>query len=207
MDSPLKQNKIRFNFTNRMKLPKNAKLAFEGEIFKVYQWKQKMFDGSHKIFETVVKQDTVVIFATYKNKIVVLKQRQPHTGWFYCTPSGRMDIPGETPKQAAERELLEETGMKSKKLFLWKKITNENDKVKNNVYFFIARDCQLVASQKLDGGEKIIVKLLNFEDFLRLAHLPSKQVNMNETLIDILKAQASKTYKKTFKQAIFGPKP
>ncbi len=34
-----------------MKIPPNAKRVFKGIIFDVYQWQQKMFDGSKETFE------------------------------------------------------------------------------------------------------------------------------------------------------------
>jgi hypothetical protein len=34
-----------------IKTPKGAKLAFRGVVFDVYQWKQRMFDGSYQTFE------------------------------------------------------------------------------------------------------------------------------------------------------------
>src|SRR5258708_26560324 len=92
-----------------MKIPKVAKQVFKEQIFQVYQWQQKMFDGSFKTFEKIKRQDTVVIIPIVGNKIVILKQKQPNTGWYYSEPSGRMDKANESPKAAALRELLEET--------------------------------------------------------------------------------------------------
>ena len=188
-----------------MTLPKSAKRVFKGKIFDVYQWRQKMFDGSYKIFERVKRQDTVIIIATIKNKIVILKQKQPDTGWYYSNPAGRMDIPGEKPLVAAKRELLEETGMVAKKLFLWKKI-KKTGKVIHTVYFYIARDCKKVAEQKLDAGEKIKVELISFEDYLKLTDDPRSHVRayLQESLIDMYKARLYPKYKKYLKKVMFG---
>ena len=188
-----------------MPLPKNAKRVFKGQIFDVYQWRQRMFDGSYKIFERVKRQDTVIIIATVKNKIVILKQKQPGTGWFYCTPSGRMDVPGEKPIEAAKRELLEETGMAAKKNFLWKKYVKPG-KVISTIYFYIARGCQKVSEQKLDAGEKIKIELISFDEYLRLADSPRSHVRayMQESLTDMYKARLDKKYKKYLKRVFFG---
>src|SRR6185503_17025636 len=105
-----------------MAIPKNAKRVFKGIIFDVYQWQQKIYDGSHRTFEKIKRQDTVVVLATTDDKkIIIQKQIQPGYNWFLSSPSGRMDKPGESPRQCALRELLEETGMKPRKIFLWKK--------------------------------------------------------------------------------------
>lgn len=186
-----------------MSIPKHAKRVFKGVIFDIYQWRQKMFDGSYQIFEKATRPDTVIILATHKNKIICLKQKQPNTGWFMSTPSGRMDVPGETPKQAALRELLEETGMKPAKLVLWKKITKQG-KVVSTIHFFIARDCYKVAEQSLDSGEKIQIKLLSFEQFLKLPDDPASAHWLAESIIDMLRARLDKNFKAKYKKMIFG---
>ncbi len=160
-----------------------------------------MFDGSYKIFERVKRQDTVIIIATVKNKVVILKQKQPDTGWFYCTPSGRMDIPGEKPGLAAKRELLEETGMVAKKFFLWKK-EQPPGKVMSTIYFYVARDCGKVSEQKLDSGEKIKVQLISFEDYLKLSDTHPSSLHFS--LIDMYKARLDPKYNKYLKKVIFG---
>ena len=99
-----------------MSTPKNAKRVFNGKIFDVYQWRQKMFDGSYRIFERTRMASSAILIATVGKKIVVLKQKQPDTDWFLTTPSGRLDVPGERPIEAAKRELLEETGMMAKRI-------------------------------------------------------------------------------------------
>ena len=182
-------------------IPKHAKKVFQGDIFSVYQWQQKMFDGSYKTFERAKRQDSVVIIATVKNKIVLLKQMQPGTKWFYCTPSGRMDIPGEKPITAAKRELLEETGMVAKKFFLWKKVESEG-KVSSTIYFYIARDCKKISEQKLDAGEKIKVGFITFDEYLKLSDNP--QSHIGESVNDMFKARLDKKYKNYLKKTIFG---
>ena len=184
-----------------MGIPKQAKKVFQGEIFSIYQWPQKMFDGSYKIFERAKRQDTVIIIATVKNKIVLLKQRQPGTSWFYCTPSGRMDIKGEKPLVAAKRELLEETGMVAQKVFLWKK-REKKGKVISTIYYYIAQNCKKITEQSLDNGEQIKVKLISFTEFTNLVN--STNANIGELFIDLFKASTDKIYKQYLTKLIFG---
>ena len=51
-----------------MKIPKNAIKVFSWKTFDVYQWEQKMFDWSKKIFEKLKRNDSVDIIAINKNK-------------------------------------------------------------------------------------------------------------------------------------------
>ena len=162
-----------------------------------------MFDGSFEIFEKIKRPDSVVIIPSVGSKLVCLKQRQPNTGWFMSTPAGRMDIQGETPKQAALRELLEETGMVPKKLLLWKRVVNRG-KIISTVHFYIARGCEVVAPQNLDPGEKIKIVYLDFEQYLELVDNQENAHWMGESVIDIYKARLDPKYKKYLKKLFFG---
>lgn len=183
-----------------MTIPAKAKKVFKGIIFDVYQWPQKMFDGSITTFERVVRQNTVVIIAIIKNKVVLVKQMQPGTGWYYDLPSGRMDKKGESPKNAALRELLEETGLKPKTIRLWKTYS-PSGKVWQKVYFFVAQDCKIVAKQKLDPGEKIKVSYLNFDDFLKASDNPA--CFLGPLMIDVLLARIHKPNYDYLKKSFF----
>ncbi|MEK7161705.1 MAG: NUDIX hydrolase [Patescibacteria group bacterium] len=167
-------------------IPKSAKKVFTGLIFNVFQWPQKMFDGSTATFERVIRQNTVVIIPIMDGKVVTVKQKQPGTDWYYDLPSGRMDKKGEVPKNAALRELLEETGLKPKTLKLWKTYS-PSGKVIQKVYFFIARDCVKVAKQKLDPGEKIEPAYKTFDQFLELSDHP--RCFFGPLMIDVLLAR------------------
>ena len=59
------------------KIPVGAKCVFRGVVFSVWQWKQKMFDGSFAIFEKLKRPDTVNVIAIVGPKILLLKQKQP----------------------------------------------------------------------------------------------------------------------------------
>ena len=94
----------------RTKKPDNAQKVFEGVLFNVYQWPQKMFDGSTITFESLERRDTVTIIpVTEDGKIIMTKQEQPCAKPFLSLPGGIMD-PGEAVFVAAKRELMEETG-------------------------------------------------------------------------------------------------
>lgn len=177
-----------------------GKKVFSGIIFDIYQWPQKMFDGSTATFESAVRQNTVVIIPTVKNKIVILRQKQPGMNWFYDLPSGRMDKKAETPKQAALRELLEETGMRPKNIRLWKTYS-PSGKVRQKVFFFVANDCKKIAQQKLDPGEKITYQLLNFDEFLKLTD--HKRCFLGPLMIDALLARIHKENYYYLKKSIF----
>jgi ADP-ribose pyrophosphatase len=155
---------------SRSGIPVEAKLVFKGVIFEVWQWQQKMFDGTAKTFERIWRPPTVEVIATVGSKILIEYQDQPDNKNIVNLVSGRADQ-GTDMLEEAKRELLEETGYQSNdwRLF-WKH--GGSGKVLHDVYFFIARDCKKVSEQKLDAGAKIETKLISFEDFLELPNEP-----------------------------------
>jgi 8-oxo-dGTP pyrophosphatase MutT (NUDIX family) len=146
-------------------IPKNAKLVFKGILFDVYQWKQKMFDGSFQTYECIKRKPTVQIIVEFNGKIAILSEIQPGTKKFTGLAGGWIEN-GESPLNSAKRELKEELGFKAKKLIFWKK-TMMSSKIEWYSNYFIAKGCTKVSMQSLDSGEKIKISLLSFEDFLK----------------------------------------
>ena len=147
-------------------LPENAQRVFQGIVFDVYQWEVTGYDGSTKIFEKLKRPDTAaVIPVTEDKKILVALQEQPGKEPYTDLISGRSDE-GENPLEAAQRELLEETGYESKN-WLFFSAHQPVTKIDWCVFIFVARDCRKVAKQNLDGAEKITPKLMEFEEFFR----------------------------------------
>ncbi len=149
-------------------LPKGAKRVFKGKIFCVYQWRQRMYDNTLKTFEMLTRPDTVEVIALQGKKILIQIQEQPHhRRSFISLPGGRMD-PNESPLAAAKRELLEETGYASRDWHIWQRL-HPWLKIAWTNHIFIARNCKLVAEQKLDAGEKISIRFITVNEFLALA--------------------------------------
>lgn len=158
--------------TTARHIPKEAKRAFKGIIFDVYQWQQKMFDGTYETFEMLRRPDTVQIIAIKDGKIVFLQQEQPDIAKiFWELPGGRHDHEEETELEAAKRELLEETGMTFSD---WKLIGANvpHHKIDWVVYFFLATGYISQTEQSLDVGEKITVTLKTLEEVQELLFTP-----------------------------------
>lgn len=153
---------------SKQPLPENAKLVFKGILFDTYQWEVNGYDGSRRIFEKLKRPDTAMIIpVTEDGKIIVALQEQPHKPPFIGTVGGRVDE-GEEILDAAKRELLEETGYEAKEWILFDAVQPVG-KIEWAIYTFIAKGCKKVAEQNLDGAEKIELKFLSFEEFIKLA--------------------------------------
>lgn len=153
---------------NIKQLPENAKLVFKGEIFEMWQWEQKMYDGSVEIFEKLKRSNTAGVIAVVGDKILIQEQMQPDKPEAFASiPGGRCEE-GEDALSAAKRELLEETGYVSDDWELWRE-QDPVGKIIWTIYTYIARNCVYKQPPCLDAGEKITTRLVSFEDFLMLS--------------------------------------
>ncbi|MBI3589045.1 MAG: NUDIX hydrolase [Candidatus Liptonbacteria bacterium] len=187
----------------RNPLPENAKLVFKGQIFEVWQWEQKLYDGSTGIFERVKRPSTAQVIATAGDKILVQKQEQPDKiRPYYSLPGGRCDDePNEDPLLAAKRELLEEAGYVSADWSLWREESPLN-KVIWTIYTFLARECRKEKEPRLDPGEKIENIWVSFDEFLNLAE--EMLFYDRESLKMLSQMKADPKVKEDFRKLIFG---
>jgi 8-oxo-dGTP pyrophosphatase MutT (NUDIX family) len=156
---------------SRQPRPVTSKLVFEGVLFNVYQWEQELFDGTTRTFEQLTRTDaSVVIPVTRDGHILVTFQEQPGREQYVALPGGHHD-PGETPLEAAQRELLEEVGCTAPDWELYDAL-QPTSKADWAIYYFIARGCELNKEYIEDAGERIRVEKVNFDDFLQLARRP-----------------------------------
>lgn len=152
---------------SKQAIPENAKKVFSGIIFDVYQWEQKMYDGSVRTFEKLKRPDTVLLVPiTAAGEIIFIEEEQPGKELTLQLPGGRAES-GESPEVSAARELLEETGYQSTELSLVDSV-QPIGKIEQTLYVFAARNCRKVAKQNLDGGEKITLKMRSFEEAVEI---------------------------------------
>lgn len=184
---------------SKQPIPGNAKKVFNGKLFAVYQWEQELFDGSVTTFEKVKTNDIVsIVPVTTDGKIMICQQEQPGTEPFIGVFGGRIDT-GETPLEAAKRELLEETGCIAEEFILWEaeQIFTHFDFA---VYLFIAKNCKKITEPELETGEKITVKTVTFEEFLDLVNKDT--FRGLEITIKLLRAQLDKNEFKKVKKLL-----
>jgi ADP-ribose pyrophosphatase len=144
--------------------PADAKRVYQGIIYDVYQWEQELFDGSTRTFERITQADSVDVVAVKDGQIVLAHEEQPGSKPFTGTMGGRIDD-GETPLEAAQRELREESGLVSDNWVLWF-ASQPSSKIDRAIYVFIAKDCRQAETPNTDAGEKITLRQISFDDFV-----------------------------------------
>lgn len=181
-------------------IPPHARRAFNGEVFKIWQWEQTLFDGSVKIFERAERPPTIIIFAVVGDSIIIQKQTQPQRDVAYFSLPGGAGEWGEDPLTAAKRELLEETGLVSSDWELLR-ATTPFSKLVWTIAIFVARDCR-EGSPKPEAGERIENFRITFDELLAYADHPLFQDN---AVIELLvRARYDAQAKAAFHQKLFG---
>jgi len=134
--------------------------------FKVVKEKIQLPDNSTIDYHYMHKTPGVNVLAlTPENKIIVVKEyRVPPKKMTFGLPAGIVDE-GETPEQAALRELQEETGYTSKEIILLKNTFCVIGMSDFKINLFLAKNCVKTSNQKLDETEFIEVELMNIEDY------------------------------------------
>jgi ADP-ribose pyrophosphatase len=179
-------------------IPGDAKRVFKGVRFDVYQWQQKMFDGSTATYEGLKRRSSVEILAIHKGKITVTHEEQAGVASFIGIPAGLIED-NEDPLVAAQRELQEETGLTSDDWELLERYTPMGN-IEWTVHVYLARDCKKTAKQSMDPGEKIRVRYLTFEEFIRT--VTKESFRHKDLALQLLKMHYNKTLSKFKKKML-----
>ena len=153
---------------NAILIPDAAQRVFGGQLFDVYQWPQKMFDGATQTFEMLRRSDTVQILGVKDDKLVFVEEHQPARPLQLHLPGGRTDKEDASWLETAQREMREETGMTFQN---WRLIAVNQPapKIEWFIPIFLASGLLEQTEQHLDtGGEQIVVRLESYEAIRKL---------------------------------------
>lgn len=115
-------------------------------------------------------QPEVTIFAlTEKQKVVLIKEyRHGVQNVILQLPGGSVDE-GESPLEAAKRELLEETGYQSNTFIEIGHVNPNPANYSNTMYAFLALDVEQIPDHDLNEAEQIQIALTPFDDVITMA--------------------------------------
>lgn len=144
-------------------------ILYKGPIFDVAKVERTSTDGRTAPFIEVLAPKWVTIIPVYRNKegipMVVMVDQFRHGSATVTRefPAGVVDE-GETPKEAAVRELLEETGLVGSRVTLLGEINPNPAFMSNRAYFYLIEDVVPQAKQDLDENEQIDVLSVPLEE-------------------------------------------
>ncbi len=184
----------------KRKIPAHAKKVFSGILYDVYHWEQRLPGNRYKTYEGVRKLDTVVIFASVGNKVLLAKEKRVGVPMEIGVLGGHIER-GEKPLHAAKRELLEESGYSSKNWKLLAVWDHSSLTIEQRNYFFVARDCKKTGEMRLEDGESITLLTTGFDNMVSMA---SKQNKFNRYIGNYIKGiNKSKSSKENFRKILF----
>ncbi len=148
----------------------SRRLVYAGRIFSVVQAALRSpASGREFPFDILETPDWVnVIALTEAGRVLLIRQYRAGTRSITTEiPGGTVD-PGETPRQAAERELSEETGYEAGKWEMIGRVEPNPAFQTNSTYTFLATHARRTGAQRLDDTEMIEVEEHDLADIPRL---------------------------------------
>lgn len=182
-------------------IPEHAKKVYSGILFEIWQWEQRLFDGSTTTFEEARRQGAAKVLAVAGENIVLCKELQPgHENAYITLPGGRLDG-GETSLEGAKRELKEELGLQSND---WELLFTRRPMfhVEMDYRVYIARDCKKTGETETSAGEKTVPYPVTFEELLKLG--TSDEWFNDDLKVILLRASYDKNAREALRKKFFG---
>ena len=125
--------------------------------------------GHDSPFAVIHSPDWVnVVALDARENMVLIRQFRFGTAQFTVEVPGGMVEPGEHPRVAAERELLEETGYRCQRWVDLGFIEPNPALFDNRAHMFLAEGCERTSEQQQDPGEDIEVMVVPVVEALRM---------------------------------------
>lgn len=141
----------------------SSKLVFDGKIVHLYIDEISLPNGNKATREYIKHQGAVCVLPIIDDCALMVEQyRYPFSSVLLEAPAGKID-PGETPDQAAIRELSEETGAEAGSLIpvgtFYPTCAYSDEKI----YLYLAKDLK-IKGLHLDDDEFLSVKKMSFKE-------------------------------------------
>ena len=157
-------------------------VAYKKWVIKVETFKDKRLNGREMI--RIKKPDVVVILPILDgNKVLLERHYRPAINRTILElPSGHIDR-GETPTQAAQRELFEETGYSAKNTNLAFKSFDAPGLLSSRVYTFIAEGVHKTGA-KTDNHEPLHIAIISISTAFKF--IKNNTIEDNKTISALL---------------------
>lgn len=148
----------------------SSELVADCRVFRIERrWNADPRSGRAHDFYVLDAPDWInVVPLTSSGEVVMIEQYRHGTDEVTLEIPGGMVDDGETPREAAARELLEETGYSASKLIYLGR-SRPNPAIQNNwIHTFLAQPAERVAEPLFEGTEQTLVRLVQLSDVPRL---------------------------------------
>jgi len=143
--------------------------VFQGKVYRVVEQDVRRPDGSTGTYEFVEKKPGVVVIAMDADgSVAIVRERRalrPGEQPKWALPGGEVDA-GETPEQAAARELLEEVGCKGKLEFFARR--PQAPRTIWDLRCFVAKTCKPAPAEATAAKEKLELKWVPFMEAIHM---------------------------------------
>ncbi len=163
---------------------REAKLAYDGERFKVVNLFQIGKTGRKRLREVVIHPGAVIILPLLDDgRVVMIKNfRVSVNKPLWELPAGTLEI-GEPPIGCAQRELQEETGFSCKEIKPLMDYYSSPGMCNERMYVFIAKGLT-EGEQALEDGEEISIRYFSWEEIDEM--ISSGEIEDAKTLVTLL---------------------
>ena len=144
----------------------SSKYLLENKIFKMREdlVTSPKLGSDHNVWVMEVPTWVNIIPLTSEGKVILVDQYRFGMEKSSLEIPGGMADYGEDPKEAAIRELKEETGYEGKEVIEIGRVESNPAIMSNHTYTYLALNCERSGDQNLDGTEDIEIIFQNISD-------------------------------------------
>ncbi|MGH2731408.1 MAG: NUDIX domain-containing protein, partial [Actinomycetota bacterium] len=168
----------------------DSRLSFEGRLLRVFVDRIRLPGGEEAVRETVRHPGAAGVVALDEDRRLLLVSQNRHAVRedLLEIPAGKLDRPGEDPRECAHRELEEETGYRCSNLEPLISFLASPGFTDERIHHFLATDLARVGPPPdSDEGEPLGAELLGLDDALEA--IWDGRIVDSKTIIGILLAR------------------
>ena len=164
--------------------------VYDGYIIQVVKGRFAAPDGSTFERDVVHHPGAVAVVPLTGNDIILVRQyRSAVDDVLWEIPAGLRDVDGEPPADTAQRELIEEVGMRAGALELFSSVHNSVGFCDEQIHIFIGTDLTEVPREATDSPEELAMTIERIPLATAEAMVHSGEITDAKTVIGILAAR------------------
>lgn len=165
----------------------DSTVVYDGWIMTVAKREFEAPDGSRFERDVITHPGAVAVVPLIDDDIVLVRQYRPALDDFLLElPAGIRDVDGEPPEVTANRELVEEVGMRAERLDHLTTIHNAAGYCDEQIFIFIGRELTQVDRELTNSPEEVEMEIVRLPLSEAREMVSSGQITDAKTIIGIL---------------------